>query len=162
MSEGIKIRITSVPTSGPPILIPDVKDATDFAGYAEPGPFFVPVPGSIEIAYTSRVSVSLEEGGIKKLLDANLITVDFILSARFIGAVGGGGLSFVADETPSGSIDSANMTYTTAFLPAQFVGFYYNGQKLVGGGEDYTLTGSTIVLNFAPDPGDVLKVDYIR
>lgn len=162
MAEGIKIRITAVPISGSPILVPDIKDVTDLASYDTPGPLYIPVPGYADVAYTSRVTTSLENGSLKALLDLGLVTVDFLLSARFISAVGGGGGGlYIADETPSGFVNSSNTVFTILAAPTVFVGLYYNGQKLVRGGEDYSITGNTITMTFAPDPGDVLRADYM-
>jgi len=162
MAEGISVKLTSVPVTGPPILVPDVKDVSDLAGYDLPGPLYVPVPGNIEIPYTSRVAVSLEEGSIRDLELAGDITVEFVLSSKFLAAIPPPTVDFVADEIPGGAIDGFNTAFTLAFTPSIFVGLYLNGQKMVGGGEDYTLTGTAIVMVFAPTIGEFLRADYIK
>lgn len=160
MAEGISIRINSL--VGTDLLIPDIKDAGDTAGYGVPGPLYVPAGGNVELPYTSRAATSLEDGSLKERIDAGDVSVDFILAARFLSAVGGGGgATHVADETPSGTIDSANTTFTLASTPTTFMGLYLNGQKLIRGGEDYSIAGDTITMTIAPDPGDSLRADYI-
>lgn len=48
------------------------------------------------------------------------------------------------DEAPAGTKDGVNDTFTLSRAP--FWGLLdLNGQNLIGGGEDYTLTGATIV-----------------
>lgn len=166
MAEGISVRLTSVPSSGPAIRVPDIKDASDFASYAERGPLLVPVPGSVEVEYTSRVSTSLEGGGIRDLVQAGLITVEFVLSPAFLLAVGGGGggaLDYVADEVPAGAINGVNTSYTTSYPPLTFIGLYLNGQKLVrGGGNDYLISGTSITMSIAPLTGESLRADYVK
>ena len=70
---------------------------------------------------------------------------------------------FVDGETPGGTLDGTNVTFTLANAPnpSTSLHLYRNGlrQKL---GFDYTFSGSTIVfLTVAtPQPGDTLLVDY--
>lgn len=87
MSAGITLRLTAVPVVGAPILVPDVKDTTDFSGYATPGPFLVPVPGYADIEYTSRVAASLNAGSIKALVDAGDLTFEFLFTEDFRAAL---------------------------------------------------------------------------
>ena len=159
MAEGIRINSLV----GSDLLIPDIKDAGDTAGYGVPGPLYVPAGGNVELPYTSRAATSLEDGSLKERIDAGDVTVDFVVAARFLTAVGGGGggATHVADETPAGTIDSANTTFTLASTPTTFMGLYLNGQKLIRGGEDYSIAGDTITMTTAPDPGDTLRADYI-
>lgn len=75
--------------------------------------------------------------------------------------------SFIIGELPSGTINGSNVTFTLANTPlANKFALYYNGQRLrAGGTEDYTISGNTITLAFAPksNPGqtDVLLADYL-
>ncbi len=71
----------------------------------------------------------------------------------------------VKNETPGGSINSANVTFTIASaFTAGTLEVYLNGQRLKSGsGNDYTESASLrgFVMEYAPDTGDVLTVDYI-
>ena len=73
--------------------------------------------------------------------------------------------SIVTAETPGGSVNGSNTAFTvsTAFTSGSLK-VYLNGQRLKkGASDDYTenasLTGFT--MNYAPDTGDVLLVDYM-
>ncbi len=66
------------------------------------------------------------------------------------------------NETPSGLINSANVTYTLANTPtAGTVKLFLNGlRQEAGSGKDFTISGGTITYTVAPESGDVLLVDY--
>ena len=68
------------------------------------------------------------------------------------------GLSFVNKETPTGSIDDSNVTFTLAHTPVTgSVDVFLNGVlQDPGAGNDYTISGSTITFATAPtaDRGD--------
>jgi len=70
--------------------------------------------------------------------------------------------NFVDNETPSGTINGSNVTFTLAFTPtAGSEHLYLNGVlQNPGGGNDYTISGATITYNNAPQTGDVLLVSY--
>lgn len=79
----------------------------------------------------------------------------------------GGTLSpsnFVTDETPSGTINGSNTTFTLANTPtAGTVRVYLNGvRQKSGAGNDYTITSATITFTTAPVSGDVIIVDYMK
>lgn len=70
--------------------------------------------------------------------------------------------NFVDKETPSGTINGSNVTFTLAFTPVSgSEHLYLNGvlQK-PGAGNDYTISGATITYNNAPQTGDVLLASY--
>lgn len=68
--------------------------------------------------------------------------------------------SFVDGETPSGTINSSNVTFNLSFAPVVgSVKIFKNGQRLTVG-TSYTISGSTITFLTAPDTGDDLKADY--
>lgn len=78
---------------------------------------------------------------------------------------GGGSLTnsnFVDKEVPSGTINGSNVTFTLAFTPlAGSEHVYLNGVlQNPGGANDYTISGTTITYNNAPQTGDVLLVSY--
>lgn len=74
---------------------------------------------------------------------------------------------FVNGELPGGAINGSNVTFTLANTPEPSTeSLYFNGQRLRRGAtEDYTITGLTITLAFAPKANpsqtDVLLADYI-
>lgn len=76
----------------------------------------------------------------------------------------GGGASvihkFIDDETPSGTINSSNTTFTLAKAPiAGSLKLYLGGarQRVT---EDFTLSNKTITFTIAPDTGSILLADY--
>lgn len=69
--------------------------------------------------------------------------------------------SFVSNETPGGAINGSNTAYTTASsYQTGSLKVYLNGQRLIGGGADYTETASGFTMAYAPATGDLLRVDY--
>jgi hypothetical protein len=67
-------------------------------------------------------------------------------------------------ETPSGTINGTNDTFTLAHAPspAGSLHLYKNGQLMLPGGADYTLTGNSIVYvaGAIPKSGDVHRASY--
>jgi hypothetical protein len=83
----------------------------------------------------------------------------------FVNPIATAGLSatnFVYKETPTGSINGSNTTFTIANTPiAGTEELYLNGlQQIVGGGEDYTISGATITMLTAPLTGEKIRVTY--
>lgn len=83
----------------------------------------------------------------------------------------GGGLSsialqskFIDDETPSGTIDGSNQTFTLANTPIPSSLKVYRGGARQRVTEDYTLSGRTITFTLAPQVIDsveeIILVDY--
>lgn len=72
------------------------------------------------------------------------------------------GGDFVTNEAPTGTINGSNTVFTLANTPdpASSVAVYVNGARMKGGGEDYTLSGSTITFVTAPPTGSIILVDY--
>lgn len=70
--------------------------------------------------------------------------------------------NFADDETPTGTINSANATFTLAHTPSgTSLSLYKNGQKLEpGAGNDYTLATATLTMATAPKTGDSLVAYY--
>ena len=69
-------------------------------------------------------------------------------------------MNFADNETPSGAINGINLTYTTSGVPIPASLYvYYNGQ-LQRWGVDYTISGSTITMSFAPEIGSSLIISY--
>lgn len=72
--------------------------------------------------------------------------------------------SFVFNETPSGVVDGVNTEFVLADEPVSgTVQVFYDGVKMDEGvGNDYTISGDTITLEFAPLSGDKIRVNYIK
>ena len=81
------------------------------------------------------------------------------------GGVGGSGLEladFIASETPTGDVDGVNDTYTLANTPT-FLHVYLDGLlQEEGGGNDYTISGTTLTMNTPPLVGSKVRVSYIK
>lgn len=75
-----------------------------------------------------------------------------------------GGTTFVDSETPSGTINGSNDTFTLAGTPATgSLHLYKNGiRQRAGSGNDYQLSTATITFEAGnlPQTGDVLLADY--
>lgn len=67
-------------------------------------------------------------------------------------------------ETPAGTIDGANTSFTLAAAPspASSLFLFANGSRLAAAGVDFTLTGAAISFNFPPQPGTILAAYYLR
>ena len=80
--------------------------------------------------------------------------------------VGGGDLSlsdFVVSETPTGTVNGVNDTFTLANTPAAFIHIYLDGLlQDEGGGNDYTISGVTITFVEPPLTGSKIRVSYIK
>lgn len=70
---------------------------------------------------------------------------------------------YIVNETPSGSVNGSNVTFTLTNTPvAGTVSVYLNGLlQEFGAGADCTISGSTLTYNTAPSTGDKIRVTYI-
>lgn len=69
--------------------------------------------------------------------------------------------NFADNETPTGTINSVNTSFTLAHTPVgTSLSLYKNGQLQIAGGADYTLATATITYGTAPKTGDVLVANY--
>lgn len=71
--------------------------------------------------------------------------------------------TFADAETPTGTINGVNATFTLAHAPSPSADLqlYLNGQQLIAGASaDYTLSSATITMASAPKSGDVLIAFY--
>ena len=71
---------------------------------------------------------------------------------------------YIANEIPSGTINSINVTFTLANTPvAGSVSVFLNGlYQAQGSGLDYTISGTTITFNKAPRTNSELYAIYIK
>ena len=77
--------------------------------------------------------------------------------------------NFVNYETPGGTVNGVNATFTLAAAPANCFGglssleLYFNGDLLESGaGNDYTISGTTITMLLVPQTGDKLRASYMK
>ncbi len=66
-------------------------------------------------------------------------------------------------ENLTGDVDGTNKVFTTSFVyqPGRIYP-YKNGQQLVSPGDFTETANNEITLTFAPQPGDVMFVQYVR
>lgn len=127
--------------------------ATDMDAWAE-------VPGAVTIVEEGTTLadswwyVTSNQGGT---LGTTAITWIQISTSGGLGAS-----NFVDKETPSGTINGSNVTFTLANTPtAGSEHVFLNGElQDVGAGNDYTISGATITLLTAPLAGEKLRVSY--
>ncbi len=79
------------------------------------------------------------------------------------GGGGGGGVGTEIQESPSGLVNSINVTFVLSQTPtsAASVKLYLDGGiQYQGGGLDYTIAGATITMAAAPVSPQTLYADY--
>lgn len=90
------------------------------------------------------------------------VTTSVVNGLRRITFAGsGGGTTWKGWTTPTGSVNSSNVTFTLADTPVSgSLTVVLNGAVQVDGGVDYTLAGTTITFVNAPLTGATLRVNY--
>ncbi len=70
-------------------------------------------------------------------------------------------LNFSDDETPSGTVNGSNVTFTLAHTPnpAASLMLFINGVLQIAG-TDFTLSTATITMSSAPTTGAILTAFY--
>ncbi len=110
--------------------------------------------GKLLVGNSSNIATGVTLSGDATMTNAGVVTLNTnVLKAS----------NYVVRETPSGSIDGINTTYTLAHAPvAGYEQLFANGILLEpGAGNDYTIAGATITLLFTLVSGDRLKATYI-
>jgi hypothetical protein len=106
-------------------------------------------------------AVGLGAGGIGVNVDGTTL----VISANTLGVKPGtylGAANIVTRETPTGAVNSSNVTFTLVATPtAGTEEVFLNGLlQEPGAGNDYTISGATITMLAAPITGDRLRVNY--
>ncbi len=70
------------------------------------------------------------------------------------------GSSWVFNETPSGTVNGSNVTFTLASTPTNLMLFLNGVYQKPGSGNDYTLSGLTITFLTAPASGSQIMASY--
>jgi hypothetical protein len=70
----------------------------------------------------------------------------------------------VTRETPSGTVNGSNTSFTLATTPTSGTEHVYLNGLLQepGAGNDYTISGATITYLTAPLTGDKIRVSYMK
>lgn len=64
-------------------------------------------------------------------------------------------------EVPVGTVDGSNVTFILTNTPiAGSLLLFLNGMLQKAGGDDYSLTGTTITFNIAPETGAMIQSHY--
>ena len=91
-------------------------------------------------------------------IDYRLATVEDDVTALQAGSTN----SVYEGETPTGTINGSNQSFTVAHTyVATSLKVYKNGIRLMGGGQDYTETSGGFTMVTAPATGTRLLVDYM-
>ena len=115
-----------------------------------------PVLSSVQVAKASDLTTGIPVGLIE-VDDASALTLTSDNGAAKVGWL------LPVLETPSGTINSSNTVFTLAHTPlanALFLLFLDGKFQRPGGGNDYTLSGTTITFAVAPTTGSHLIVLY--
>ncbi len=113
--------------------------------------------GTAPIKLTTGVALTTPESGAFEFYSSHLYFT--IGSTRYQLDQQVGGI-FADEETPAGTINSINVTFTLAHTPvAGSVKLFLRGLRMKRG-LDYTISGATITMINVPLTGDALLADY--
>lgn len=122
------------------------------------------IAGQLVVANGSNHAAWATMGGDATISSGGTVTVTNTAGSGFTKYT-----NFVNNETPSGTVNGSNTTFTLASTPAagsagiSSVRLYLNGQLLEqGSGNDYTISGTSITMLFAPTTGDKLRAYYMK
>ncbi len=114
-------------------------------------------PGQVMIGTTTTGAATFTtlSGDVSSISGAGAVT----LAATVLKQA-----SIITYETPSGTVNGSNVTFTLANTPvAGTERVYQNGVRLEpGAGNDYTISTATITFATAPATGDKVRVDYFK
>jgi hypothetical protein len=126
------------------------------------------VAAALAIAVGTGAGLAQLSGGYLTAADFPALTGDVTTVAgslaTTINVTAGSGFlkygAFVANETPSGTINGTNAAFTLANTP-QWLQLVLNGVMLeAGSGNDYTLSGTALTMLLIPQLGDKLRAYY--
>lgn len=123
---------------------------------------------------TGAVQVNANGGGGVRSVPANTTAIIILIAAgsaagtwtagTTAAATGLSTSNFVTRETPSGTLNSSNPTFTLANTPTPGTEeVFFNGALLEpGAGNDYTISGATLTMLtvYIPAPTDKIRVNY--
>ncbi|WP_155300722.1 hypothetical protein [Deinococcus kurensis] len=114
--------------------------------------------GKILVGNAGGAATSVALSGDGTLSSAGALTIN-TGAGGFVKAA-----NYVARETPGGLVNDSNTAFVLAATPlAGSEQVFLNGVLLEpGAGNDYTLTGNTVAMNFAPLTGDRVRASYLK
>lgn len=131
--------------------------------------------GGVAVSYTTRgdyyVAADINNpqaaiGRLETTLGLNPQGGSATVGARIASLEGSTLAIVVVGETPSGTINGSNPTFTLAYTPiSASEAIYVSGARMKrGSGYDYTISGNTITFQAGaiPQLGDWMMVDYRR
>jgi hypothetical protein len=129
-------------------------------------------PDSMQVKLDAARCITVVAGGIGVNPDGTTIEANANALRVKPGSIGDTQLSavyqkqsnMVIRESPAGTINGANVTFTLAATPvAGTEQVFLNGLLMEpGAGNDYTISGATITMLSAPDTGARLKANYLK
>jgi hypothetical protein len=114
------------------------------------------VPAGQIIMGTAGGNVTVTPSGDATISEAGVITINPASVVRVA--------DIVKRETPTGLVNGTNTAFTLANAPKPGTeDVYVNGILQEGGsGNDYTISGATLTMLFPLQPGDKLRVSYLK
>jgi hypothetical protein len=152
------------PASGTLTACTGLPVSTGIAGFG------TGVAAALAIAVGTGSGLAQLSGGYLAAGDFPALTGDVTNAAGSLATTinvtaGSGFLKYpalIANETPTGTVNGSNATFTLANTP-QWLQLLLNGVILeVGSGNDYTISGSTITMLLIPATGDKLRAYYAK
>jgi hypothetical protein len=124
----------------------------------------VGVSGTGAIAGSGALSINTDDVTIEKNTNALRVKPGGIGETQLGAGVYQKVANIIIRETPSGSINGSNVTFTLANTPlAGSEQVFLNGiLQEPGAGNDYTISTNTITYLTAPATGDRLRVSYLK
>ncbi len=112
------------------------------------------------VVYVSQWTTNQDTGW--KLVTDNIVlwTTALVFTALVISGLTSG--NFVISETPSGTINGSNTSFTLWNTPVAWTVQVFLNWLLQTVTDDYTISWSTITYIVAPVSGDVLRCTYIK
>lgn len=167
-AHGGGVSLTTTGTSGAATLVSGVLNIPVYAGTTYSAGYGMNLTGTVFkadstlqgsklwsfAAFNTKAQDASTYTPQSRTLTINGATLD--LSANRSWTITAGATP-VANEVPSGSINTSNVTYTLAHTPASgSVSFYLNGLNET----HFTMSGGTATFSFAPHTGDSLTANY--
>jgi hypothetical protein len=152
------------PASGTLTACTGLPVSTGIAGFG------TGIAAALAIAVGTGSGLAQLSGGYLAAADFPALTGDVTNAAGSLATTinvtaGSGFLKYpalIANETPSGTVNGSNATFTLANTP-QWLQLVLNGVILeVGSGNDYTISGSTLTMLLIPATGDKLRAYYAK
>jgi hypothetical protein len=119
-------------------------------------------PGTISGQLNNDLYLNTTTSDVYQLVSGTWTLIVNIKGATGSGGGGSGSSNFITRETPSGTMNGTNTTFTLANTPTTgSEELYLNGLlQDEGTGNDYTISTSTITMLVAPLSSDKLRVSY--